>query len=77
MVRMVLVLTWVIVASAAVWAGLDYYRTPLSDRPFMPEHEYFAPHGLVGHGYGVVGSLFMVVGVAGSACCSKAAGLPS
>jgi hypothetical protein len=63
--RKVLFFTWVIVAGTAASAGWDYYPKPLEERAFTPAHEYFAPHAPVGHGYGVVGSLFMVVGVVG------------
>jgi hypothetical protein len=63
--RKVLLFTWVIVAGTAASAGWDYYPKPLEERTFTPAHAYFAPHAPVGHGYGVVGSLFMVVGVVG------------
>lgn len=46
------------------YIGYDYYVTPLQDRPFMELHELLKPTGLVGHGYGIFGSLFLVIGVA-------------
>ena len=44
--------------------GWSYYATPLEERPFHPLYESLKPTGLVGHGYGVVGSLMILVGVA-------------
>jgi hypothetical protein len=51
-------------AIAALTTGMGYYLTPLQERPFSPGHSLFASSALVGHGYGVVGSGFMLVGVA-------------
>ena len=44
--------------------GWSYYATPLEERPFHPLYESLKPTGFVGHGYGVVGSLMILVGVA-------------
>jgi hypothetical protein len=38
--------------------------TPVPERPFTELHDQLKPTGFIGHGYGVIGSLFMVVGVA-------------
>ena len=65
MLRTSLLFTWVMVAAAALSAGWEYYLTPVAERAFTPGHEYFAPHAPVGHGYGVVGTLLIVVGVVG------------
>jgi hypothetical protein len=57
---------WVLglaIAGTATWYGLPYYLTPLAERPFSPLHDLFAPTGLVGHGFGIVGTLLVVVGV--------------
>lgn len=43
--------------------GLDYYRTPLQDRPFHSQYDSLKPSGLQGHGYGIIGSLMIFVGV--------------
>lgn len=61
--RNVLVLVWLVVAAVTLYAGIGYYVVPLPERPFAALHELFKPSGLIGHGYGVVGSLMMVVGV--------------
>jgi hypothetical protein len=51
------------VAGGALYWGRDYYATPLQERPFSDLHELLKPSGLFGQGYGVVGSLFITVGV--------------
>ena len=43
--------------------GWNYYSTPLEDRPFHPLYESLKPTGVVGHGYGIIGSLMILVGV--------------
>jgi hypothetical protein len=43
--------------------GWGYYATPLEERPFHPLYETLKPTGLIGHGYGVVGSLMILTGV--------------
>lgn len=60
----VLALVWIIVAAATLTYGLEYYLTPLVERPFTPEHELLKPAGLIGQGYGVIGTLFILLGVA-------------
>ena len=61
--RNVLVVVWLVIAAAALYAGMAYYTLPLQSRPFFPAHELFKPSGVIGHGYGVLGSLMMIVGV--------------
>ncbi|MFV0591276.1 MAG: hypothetical protein ACK5M7_07820 [Draconibacterium sp.] len=45
--------------------GAGYYLTPLHDRPVHPKHELLKPTGLIGHGIGILGSAFMLIGVFG------------
>ena len=57
---------WIIglaIAGTATWLGLPYYLTPLDERPFSAMHDLYSPTGLVGHGFGIIGSLLVVVGV--------------
>jgi len=54
---------WLAAAAAAALPGLDYYRTPVADRPFSEAHALFKPTGLVGHGFGVLGTGMIVIGV--------------
>jgi hypothetical protein len=58
-----LVLAWVGVVTLVLLGGLNYYSTPLQERPFSDLHELYKPTGNVGHGLGIVGSFSMVVGV--------------
>ncbi|HKK46587.1 MAG TPA: hypothetical protein VJ964_13765 [Balneolaceae bacterium] len=59
-----IILIWLILAlSPLVW-GWSYYITPFVQRPYHPLHDLFKPTGLVGHGLGILGSLFILVGVA-------------
>ncbi len=43
--------------------GAGYYATPLEDRPFHPQYTSLKPTGLLGQGYGIIGSLMITVGV--------------
>lgn len=58
-----LTLVWLVVAGAALAAGLPYYLTPLQQRAYAPGYALFSPAGRVGHSLGVLGSLMMIVGV--------------
>lgn len=61
--RRVLVLIWVSVASISLAWGWTYYRTPVAERPFTELDPLLAPTGLVGHGYGIVGTAMIATGV--------------
>lgn len=61
--RLLLLALWIGVAAGALYWGRDYYLTPLQERPDSPLHDVLKPSGLVGQGYGVVGSLFITIGV--------------
>jgi hypothetical protein len=43
--------------------GLSYYRINLEERFYHPEHNMLKPSGILGHGLGIIGSLFMITGV--------------
>ena len=58
-----LVFTWVGVAAATIGYGLPYYRLPLAARADSPLDELLRPSGLIGQGYGVVGTAFILIGV--------------
>lgn len=58
-----LMLVWLGVAVPSLLWGLEYYLTPLQERPYSSMHDAFGPAGLVGHGFGIVGSLMILVGV--------------
>jgi len=58
-----LVLTWSGAVTLVLIGGLDYYLTPLQERPFSELYELHKPSGNIGHGLGIVGSAFLVLGV--------------
>lgn len=60
----ILTAVWLVVGGTALALGFDYYRLPFQERAFSELYDAFKPSGFVGHGLGVVGSLFMIVGVA-------------
>ncbi len=45
--------------------GFNYYSTNLNERHFHAQNELLKPSGLIGHGIGIAGSFFMIVGVFG------------
>jgi hypothetical protein len=59
----IMLIVGVVLGAAALYAGLDYYALPLSERPFSPLHAQFAPTGLIGQGFGIVGTLMIALGV--------------
>jgi hypothetical protein len=62
-IHVVLGVLWIVIAVWSLSAGLEYYRLPLWEKAYSPQHDLFKPAGLVGHGFGIFGSLFMIVGV--------------
>lgn len=44
--------------------GYHYYSTPLEERFFQSQDEMLKPSGILGHGFGIIGSLMMIFGVA-------------
>lgn len=48
-----------------LYTGISYYSTPLSERFYHPNHDWFKPSGAFGHGLGIVGTLLIVIGVFG------------
>jgi len=57
--------TWITIlllsalAALLLWRGYGYYRQHLDARPFHPDHRTLSPAGLLGHGYGIVGTLMI------------------
>lgn len=43
--------------------GYEYYSTPLEERFFNPNHAVLKPSGNLGHGFGIIGALMMIIGV--------------
>ncbi len=44
--------------------GYQYYNAPIEERVFLAQHAALKPSGLWGHGFGIIGSLMMIFGVA-------------
>ncbi len=44
--------------------GYQYYTTPLEERFFQSQNAMLKPSGVWGHGFGIIGSLMMIIGVA-------------
>jgi len=43
--------------------GFSYYRLPVEERFFSDQHQWLKPSGVLGHGFGIAGTLFMTIGV--------------
>ncbi len=46
-----------------IYSGYGYYNTSLEERFYHPGHTELKPSGPLGHGFGIIGSLFMIIGV--------------
>jgi hypothetical protein len=52
-------------AATAIWLrNSDYYLSSLEERPFHHRYETLKPSGMESHGYGVVGTAMIIIGVA-------------
>ena len=58
-----LTLVWIAVAGIALSSGWESYTTPLHERPYSDLHELYKPTGVVGHSFGVIGTLMILIGV--------------
>lgn len=48
-----------------LYKGIPYYSTPIEERFYHPDHNWFKPSGIFGHGLGIVGTLLILIGVFG------------
>jgi hypothetical protein len=46
-----------------IFNGINYYTMGLEDRFYHPDHSLLKPSGILGHGFGILGSLCMILGV--------------
>ena len=53
----------ILVFALVGYNGYSYYVTPLDQRFFLPDHDLLKPSGILGHGYGIIGSFLMILGV--------------
>jgi hypothetical protein len=58
-----LVLVTVLVFGLLTFYGAGYYTTGIAERHFHEQNELLKPTGIIGHGIGVTGSFFLIVGV--------------
>ena len=47
------------VATLLTYRGLGFYRLNIAERPVHPDYHTLNPAGLLGHGYGIVGTLLI------------------
>jgi len=62
-VIIVLVLLVSITVATLLYLGYDYYSIPFEERHFHSLNQTFKASGIVGHGLGIIGSTFIIVGV--------------
>lgn len=46
-----------------IYNGISYYNVSLEERVYHPDHALLKPSGTMGHGMGIIGSLFMIIGM--------------
>jgi hypothetical protein len=59
----IMVLVTVFVTVYLFYIGYSYYSTPLEERFYHPNHDWFKPSGIYGHGLGIIGTLMILFGV--------------
>lgn len=47
------------------YKGISYYSTSIEERFYHPDHNWYKPSGIFGHGLGIVGTLLIIIGVFG------------
>ncbi len=57
----ILYLTSIVAIIYFAYSGFDYYMLEMKDRPHDPLHTLLKPGGLWGHGFGIVGSSFVIL----------------
>lgn len=65
--RIYLILLTLIVSTAVITLiinGISYYNTGIEERVYHSDHSLLKPSGIIGHGLGIFGSIFMIMGVA-------------
>lgn len=46
-----------------IYNGITYYSLNIEERVYQPDHAMLKPSGIIGHGLGIVGTLFIITGV--------------
>jgi hypothetical protein len=52
-----------VTAILLIYKGVSYYNVSLEERVYHPDHAILKPSGSLGHGIGIMGSLFMIIGI--------------
>ncbi len=53
----------IVVTAYLSYTGFSYYRLPLEERFYHPQHAWFKPSGAYGHGIGILGTFLILFGV--------------
>lgn len=53
----------VLVTIYLFYTGYSYYNLPIEERFYHPNHDWFKPSGIYGHGIGILGTLMILFGV--------------
>jgi hypothetical protein len=64
--RIFLTILVVIVLTTLIYLfnrGIGYYNTSIEERVYHSDHALLKPSGILGHGLGIAGSLFMIIGI--------------
>ncbi len=56
---LIVVITFIVL----LYIGLPYYKISMEERFFSPDHLLLKPSGVLGHGFGIVGTLCMIFGI--------------
>ena len=58
-----LTLVVILTLVALSWLGYSYYNLPLEERFFNQAHVFLKPGGIWGHGFGIIGTLSIILGI--------------
>ncbi|NVO11078.1 MAG: hypothetical protein HXX16_14040 [Bacteroidales bacterium] len=59
----ILVVIVIVTLITLLYKGISYYKVGIEERFYHPDHSLLKPSGILGHGMGIIGSLFMIIGV--------------
>jgi hypothetical protein len=59
----ILVAIVLITSILIIYKGISYYNLSMEERVYHPDHAQLKPSGSLGHGLGIIGSLFMIIGM--------------
>jgi len=52
-----------IILITLIYNGISYYSSSIEERVYHPDHSLLKPSGFIGHGIGIAGTLFIIIGV--------------